>query len=95
MTNFAGNRVISHTVDLVRRLHVRHCCRAEPRNAFQFLHGRGKRVGQAPHRPRCELLVLRIEIAIVHDSGEVFGHLQVSLDKSLLSSEADRNYRSR
>jgi integrase len=36
--------------------------RPELRNGFQFLEGRGERIRQAPHRPRGELLMLRIEV---------------------------------
>src|SRR5262249_29598238 len=36
------------------------------RNRVQFLEGAGKRVGQAPHRPRLELLMNRLEIEVVY-----------------------------
>ncbi len=50
--------------------------RPELRNGFEFLESRGKRVRQAPHSPRRELLVLGIDVAMVHHSGQVLGHLK-------------------
>lgn len=43
----------------------------ELRNRVQFLEGRGKRVREAPHGSRCELFILGIKIAVMHNAGQV------------------------
>src|SRR5437667_2683410 len=55
--------------------------RPEVRNGFQFLVGRGESVRQAPQSPRRELLVLGIEVAMVHHSGQVLGHFKFPFDE--------------
>ena len=61
--------------------------RSELRNGFQSLEGRRERVRQAPHLPRRELLILRIEVVIVHHSGQVLGCLKFSLDECPINYE--------
>ena len=63
------------------------CRRLELGNGVKFLKGACKGVGQAPHRPRCELLVLRIEVPTVDYSGQVSGNLQFSLDERSINDE--------
>ena len=61
--------------------------RLELRNGVQLLERRGERVRQAPHGPRHELLMLRIEVAIMHDTGQVLGYLKFSLDEGSVDDE--------
>lgn len=62
-------------------------CRPKLGNGLQFLEGRGERARQAPHGSRCELLVLRIEVVIVHDSSQVLGYLKFSLDERSIDDQ--------
>ena len=61
--------------------------RPELRNRFQLLEGRRECVRQAPHRSRCELLVLGIEVATMHCSSQVSRYLQIPLDESAIDDE--------
>ncbi len=61
--------------------------RPELRNGFQFLEGQGERVRQAPHSPRRELLMLGIEVASMHDAGQVPGYFKFSLNEGSIDDE--------
>ena len=56
-------------------------------HSFQFLEGRCERVREAPHRPRRELLMLGIEVAIMYDASQVPGYLKFSLDEGSIDDD--------
>src|SRR6266481_3213778 len=78
-------------IDALKALGYTECSqpsgRPKLRNGFQFLEGRGERVRQAPHSPRRELLMLRIEVVIMHHSRQVLGYFKFSLDEGSIDDE--------
>jgi bacterioferritin (cytochrome b1) len=62
-------------------------CRFELRNRIEFLEGGSKRIAQTPHGPRSEFLELRIEVELVHASGQVLRRLQIALDERVVNDE--------
>ncbi len=66
------------------------CRRMELRNGIQLLERRRERVRKAPHGPRRELLMLWIEVAIMHDAGQVPGYLKFSFDERSIDDELFR-----
>ncbi len=51
------------------------------RNSFQFLEDRSEHVRYTPHCTRRELLMLRIEVVIVHGSGQMLWDIQLAIHK--------------
>src|SRR6202158_4066251 len=56
--------------------------RLELGNGVEFLECAGKRIRQAPHRPRRELLVLRLEVEPMDFGEKRPWHFQLAIDKS-------------
>jgi hypothetical protein len=61
------------------------CC-PELRDGIQFLERRYEGIRQA-HRPRLELLILRLEIQIMHRAGKVLGSFQFAFDERLVDND--------
>ena len=60
---------------LKERCELRSCL--ELGNRIELLERARESIGEAPRRSRSELLLLRIEVPAMHDSGQVLGHFQL------------------
>src|SRR5258708_5618484 len=58
--------------------------RLELWDRIQFFECRRKRIRKTPHRSRPEFLILRLEVKVVHGSGEVLGGFEFTLHKRLV-----------
>jgi len=53
-------------------------------NGIQLLECRGERIGETPDRTWPKLLVLRLEVEVMHATGQVFGSFQLALNERLV-----------